>query len=421
MEIKNIIARQIIDSRGNPTVEADVWLKNGVFGRAAVPSGASTGSHEAVELRDNGPSYRGQSVTKATENIHNAIKPALVGMNAAEQALIDQKMKQLDGTSNKANLGANAILAVSLACAHAAAKSQNLLLYAHVNNLAGNPAKSLPMPMMNILNGGKHANGSADFQEFMIVPIGAATFKQAVQMGSEIFHSLKNQLTSHGFSTAVGDEGGFTLPISKQNSEALDAVSKACTSAGYQPGKDIVFAMDIAASEFFENGQYLLHAENRRLTEQEMITYIQELAQQYPIASIEDPLAEDAWSSWTSLTDAIANVQVVGDDLLVTNPERIKRAIDTSAANAVLIKPNQIGTLTETLEAIKMAQTAGWRTIISHRSGETEDTTIAHIATGTGAGQIKTGSMSRGERTAKYNELLRIEEIDPSLHLNHPF
>lgn len=415
MKIVHIDARQILDSRGNPTVEADVWLEGGVFGRAAVPSGASTGIHEAHELRDGGKAFGGLGVTKAIKNIETEILAVLKGVRADDQFMVDQKMIDLDGTPNKSRLGANAMLAVSLAAAHAAAKARQILLYAHINDIAGNPEKCLPVPMMNVLNGGKHASGSSDFQEFMIVPQHCESYAATVQMGSEIFQALKHEITAAGASTAVGDEGGFTFPIQSANTEMLDLLSKACIAAGYQPGVDVAFALDVAASEFYDKERYILQTENRAITSGMMIDYLEEIAQKYPVISIEDGLAEDDWDSWTKLTNKLGHLQLVGDDLLVTNPERLERAIDLHAGNAILIKPNQIGTLTETIRAIQIAKEHGWRTIVSHRSGETEDVTIAHIAIGTGAGQIKTGSLSRSERTAKHNELMRLELIDPTL------
>lgn len=417
MKIVRIVARQILDSRGNPTVEADVWLDDGSFGRAAVPSGASTGVHEAHELRDGGKAFAGLGVLTAVKNIEEEIFPALVDMPADDQAAVDQKMIELDGTENKSRLGANAILAVSLAVAHAAAKAKGVLLYAHINDLAGNPNKSLPMPMMNVLNGGKHASGSSDFQEFMLIPRSAGTFAQAVQMGAEIFHSLKQEIAASGASTAVGDEGGFTFPITSANTEMLDLLLSAVQNAGYKPGDDVVFALDVAASEFYQKERYVLATEERALSTELMIDYLEEISKRYPVVSIEDGLAEDDWEGWCSLTQQLTSQQLVGDDLLVTNPKRLQQAIDKKSGNAILIKPNQIGTLTETIEAINLAKAHGWRTIVSHRSGETEDVSIVHIAVGTGAGQIKTGSLSRGERTAKYNELMRLESIDETLKL----
>jgi enolase len=415
MRIINITARQILDSRGNPTVEADVWLDGGAFGRAAVPSGASTGVHEAHELRDGGDKFNGLGVEKAVSAIQDEILPLLKGVFADDQFLIDQKMIDLDGTANKSRLGANAILAVSLAVAHAAAQARGVALYKHINDIAHGPEMSLPMPMMNVLNGGAHAANSSDFQEFMVVPSGATSFSGAVRMGAEIFQALKKELSLVGISTAVGDEGGFTYPVKQSNMEMLNLLFKACRSAGYEPGQDVSFAMDVAASEFYQQGRYVLQTEDRALTTEMMIAYLEEIAHRYPVVSIEDGLAEDDWAGWSSLTEKLGRLQLVGDDLLVTNTERLQRAITERAGNAILIKPNQIGTLTETIRAITLAKENGWRTIISHRSGETEDVTIAHLAVGTGAGQIKTGSLSRSERTAKYNELMRIEEADTSL------
>lgn len=421
MKILNITARQIIDSRGNPTVEAEVLLEGGYMGRSAVPSGASTGVHEAHELRDGGEAYGGLGVTNAVNNIINKIQPILIGVSADDQFLIDQKMIDLDGTQNKSNLGANAILAVSLSVAHAAAKARNIALYKHINDIAHRPQMSLPLPMMNVLNGGKHATGSSDFQEFMIIPRNRQSFADVVRVGSEIFQSLKKVLAESGISTAVGDEGGFTCPVSSSNTEMLDVLNVACRAAGYVPGEDVSFAMDVASSEFYIDGEYVLKTENRSLSTPEMNAYLEQIAHHYPVVSIEDGLAQDDWDGWIAQTKVLGGIQLVGDDLLVTNTVRLKKAIEISAGNAILIKPNQIGTLTETINAIKMAKEHGWRTIISHRSGETEDITIAHLAVGTGAEQIKTGSMSRSERTAKYNELIRIEEMDNSLTLADPF
>lgn len=421
MRITQIVARQILDSRGNPTVEADVWTEHGLFGRAAVPSGASTGSHEAHELRDGGSAFGGKGVLNAVKNITDEIAPVLAGIPVDDQFLIDQKMIDLDGTPNKSRLGANAILAVSLAAAHAAAKERGLILYAHINDIAQRPSKSIPMPMMNVLNGGQHANDSTDFQEFMIIPVGAQTFAEGIQIGAEVFQALRSRIAKMGLSTAVGDEGGFTYPVKKSNSEALDLLAEAVADAGYKLGKDVAFAMDAAASEFHKNGSYLLSAESRTLDTAALIKYYSELATKYPIVSIEDGLFEDDWDNWQKLNQQLGKLQLVGDDLFVTNTERIQRGINLQCANAVLIKPNQVGTLTETIRAIQLAQESGWRTIISHRSGETEDVSIAHIAVGTGAGQIKTGSLSRSERTAKHNEIIRIEAIDPTISLAKPF
>jgi enolase len=420
MKIERLVARQILDSRGEPTVEADVYLENGLFGRAAVPAGASTGSHEAHELRDGGKAFGGKGVLKAVANIEGEIAAQLYGLMADDQFLIDQKMIDLDGTPNKSRLGANAILAVSLACAHAAARARGVLLYVHINDIAHNPLKSLPRPMMNVLNGGKHASNSADFQEYMIIPQQAESYAQAVQIGAEVFQSLKSEIAASGASTAVGDEGGFTYPV-KSNTEMLDLLCKAVTSAGYQLGKDVSFALDVAASELYKNDSYLLKTEDRQLNSDEMIDYLIKITQDYPILSLEDGLDQDAWAAWQKLTSKLDNSQIVGDDLLVTNPDRLQRAIDHKAGNAILIKPNQIGTLTETIQTIQLAKQHGWRTVVSHRSGETEDVTIAHLAIGTGAGQIKTGSLSRTERTAKHNELMRMELVDETLKLANPF
>lgn len=421
MKIKNVIARQILDSRGVPTLEAEVWLESGVFGRAAVPSGASTGVHEALELRDGDNAFHGKSVYKALYNVESIIGPALKGKFADDQFSIDQTMIDLDGTENKSNLGANAILAVSLANAHAAAKERGLLLYAHINDIAGNPEMSLPIPMMNVLNGGKHATQSSDFQEFMIVPVGAESYSDCIRIGSEVFHSLKEVITEDGQSTAVGDEGGFTYPVSS-NSQMFDLLIEACKRAGYEPGKDVCFATDVAASEFYkDDSTYHLSVENTFLDAAEMITYLESLTKKYPLVSIEDGLDQDDWDNWRLLNKRLATTQLVGDDLLVTNAHRLQKAIEQNACNSILIKPNQIGTFTETLRVIQLAQKNNWHTIVSHRSGETEDVTIAHIAVGTGSGQIKTGSLSRSDRTAKHNELLRLESIDSTLRLKNPF
>lgn len=422
MEIKHVEARQILDSRGNPTIEADVWLSSGVFGRAAIPSGASTGAHEAHELRDGGSAYGGKGVLKAIANIHEQILPAIHGMRADDQFAIDARMIELDGTPNKSNLGANAILAVSLAVAHAAAKARNIILYVHINDIAGNPQKMVPMPMMNILNGGQHAAGSTDIQETMIVPIGSTTYAESVRVGSEVFQSLKSVLHDKGYSTTVGDEGGFAPAVKGGNREALDLTIEAIKLAGYTPGKDVALALDVAASELYKDKSYVFASEQKTRTTDELTHWYGELIKDYPIVSIEDGLAEDDWEGWQRQTQKLGNgFQLVGDDLLVTNTERLQHAIDMHAGNAILIKPNQIGTLTETVRAIALAKESGWNTIISHRSGETEDVTIAHIAIGTGAGQIKTGSLSRSERTAKHNEIMRLESIDPTLNFNNPF
>jgi enolase len=421
MEIKHIDARYILDSRGNPTVEADVWLTSGVFGRASVPSGASTGAHEAHELRDGGKPFGGKGVQKAIDNIQYEILPVLRGMRADDQFAIDARMIELDGTTNKSRLGANAILAVSLATAHAAAKARGILLYLHVNDIAGNPQKSIPMPMMNILNGGQHAAGSTDIQETMIVPVGAHSYHDAIRMGVEIFQELKNVLRDTGYTTTVGDEGGFAPAVRGGNVEALELALQATKQATYEAQKDIAIALDVAASELFANGQYSFASEKTARSTTELIAWYKKLLAEYPIVSIEDGLAEDDWEGWTELTKQLAGIQLVGDDLLVTNTDRLREAIQMKAGNAILIKPNQIGTLTETIKAVGLAKENRWNTILSHRSGETEDISITHIAVGTGAGQIKTGSLSRSDRNAKHNELLRLESIDPTIPFSNPF
>ena len=410
--IVNIHARQILDSRGNPTVEAEVLTENGVMGRAAIPSGASTGKHEAVELRDGDKrTYLGMGVLKAVHNIKKSINEELKGIYVSEQELIDQKMIDLDGTPNKANLGANAMLAVSLACAKAAALESGQPLY---NYIGGVNARELPIPMMNILNGGSHADNSIDFQEFMVMPVGAASFSEALQMGTEVFHHLKSELQAQGHSTNVGDEGGFA-PNLGSNEEAIQVVLKAIESAGYTPGVDMYIAIDAAASEFFnleENVYHLHQSTGEKLTPEEMVSFWADWVEKYPILSIEDGLDEDDWQGWKSLTDKIGNkVQLVGDDLFVTNVDRLVRGIENNIANSILIKVNQIGTLTETINAVKMAQNSSYTSVMSHRSGETEDTTIADLAVALNCGQIKTGSASRSDRMAKYNQLLRIEEM----------
>ncbi len=402
-------AREVLDSRGNPTVEAEVLLDDGSAGRAIVPSGASTGSHEALELRDNDPNrYHGKGVLKAIQNIHDKIAPALENFPADNQAALDALLLELDGTPNKSHLGANAILAVSLAVAHAAALSYGVPLHQYLGGINGN---ILPVPLMNILNGGKHADNTVDIQEFMIVPVGAPTFAEAVRMGAEIFHSLKKILRQKGYQTAVGDEGGFA-PMLKSNEEALDLLLQAIEASHYQPGRDVLLALDVAASEMYQDGKYVFYkSTNQAKSAEEMVQWYEHLVQQYPIVSIEDGMAENDWDGWKLLTEALGNrIQLVGDDLFVTNPEFLRKGIEEGIANAILIKLNQIGTLTETLETIQMAQSAGYGVIISHRSGETEDTTIADLAVGTNAGQIKTGSLCRTDRIAKYNRLLRIEE-----------
>ncbi len=408
-DIEQIRAREILDSRGNPTVEVDVLLTSGASGRAAVPSGASTGEHEAVEMRDGDKSrYLGKGTQKAVENVGREIAPALLGVDAADQVLIDQKMIELDGTPNKGRLGANAILGVSLACAKAAASQAGLPLYKY---LGGPSARTLPVPMMNIINGGSHSDNNVDLQEFMVMPVGAATFREALRMGAEVFHSLKAVLKASKLNTAVGDEGGFA-PDLGSNEEALDVIMKAIDQAGYKAGSDILLALDPASSEFYQEGRYVFHwSDGKQRSAADMVDFYASLVDRYPIVSIEDGLAENDWEGWRALTGRLAErVQLVGDDLFVTNTERLKRGIDENIANSILIKVNQIGTLTETLAAIQMATQAGYTAVISHRSGETEDTTIADIAVATNAGQIKTGSASRTDRICKYNQLLRIEE-----------
>jgi len=411
MKIIDIHARQILDSRGNPTVEADVRLSDDTIGRAAVPSGASTGSHEAIELRDGESAYGGKGVTKAVAYINGEIRSALIAAEDLDQASLDKIMIELDGTNNKGRLGANAILAVSLAFAKAAAISRKQPLYVYVAGLAGNQTFTLPLPMMNIINGGAHAAGSTDIQEFMIMPVGAKSFSHCIQIGAEIFHSLAKVLNSHGYSTTVGDEGGYAPAVKNGNAEALELIAEATKNAGYTLGTDVVLALDVAASELIENGKYNLKTEAKQLTSDDMINFYRDITSRFPVVSIEDGLAEDDWTGWQSLTEQLGDkIQLVGDDLLVTNTDFLKRGIAEKSANAILIKVNQIGTLTETINAVTMAHEAGWKAVISHRSGETEDTTIAHLAVGLNTGQIKTGSLSRSDRVAKYNELMRIEE-----------
>jgi enolase len=407
--IAKVIGREIIDSRGNPTVEVEVFLDSGFMGRAAVPSGASTGSHEALELRDKDPKrYLGKGVRKAVNHIHRLIAPKLLGMDALDQKRIDSTLIRLDGTPNKARLGANAILGVSLACARAATNHLGVSLYRH---LGGPAVNRLPLPLMNILNGGAHADNNLDIQEFMILPAGAKSFKEALRMGVEIFHHLKSILKGKGYKTSVGDEGGFA-PDLQSNEEAFTLIVEAIRKAGYRPGKDVGLGIDAAATEFYRNGFYFLKAEKKpKLTSTEMIAYYENLIKKFPILTIEDGLAEDDWKGWKAMTLRLGKkIQLVGDDLFVTHPARLSKGIKEGVANAILIKLNQIGTLTETLEVIGMAKKAGYRTIISHRSGETEDTTISDLAVATHAGQIKTGAPSRTERVAKYNQLIRIEE-----------
>lgn len=405
--ILDIHARQILDSRGNPTVEVDVVLESGVEGRAAVPSGASTGAYEACELRDGGDEYNGKGVIKAVNNVNTEILEALVGLDAEEQLFIDQAMIELDGTPNKARLGANAILGVSMAVAKAQAAELDMPLWRYVG---GAYAHTLPTPMMNILNGGEHADNPVDIQEFMIMPVASEDFSEGLRAGAEVFHALKKQLSDAGLNTNVGDEGGFA-PAVNSSEEALDFIMKSIEKAGYTPGEDIVLALDSASSEFYKDGKYNLKGEGKVLGSDEMVRYYEDLCAKYPIVSIEDGMDEDDWAGWTNLTATIGDkVQLVGDDLYVTNAERLARGIEEKAGNAVLVKVNQIGTLSETLKTIEMAKKAGFGVVLSHRSGETEDATIADLAVATNAGQIKTGSLSRSDRTAKYNQLLRIEE-----------
>ncbi|WP_376963365.1 phosphopyruvate hydratase [Azospirillum sp. A26] len=406
--ITEIRAREILDSRGNPTVEVDVSLETGAFGRAAVPSGASTGAHEAVELRDGDKSrFGGKGVLKAVQSVNGELAKALIGMDAADQRVLDMTMIEIDGTENKGRLGANAILGVSLAVARAAAEDAGLPLYRYVG---GAFASLLPVPMMNIINGGAHADNPIDIQEFMIMPVGAETGADAIRMGSEIFQSLKKKLKDAGHNTNVGDEGGFAPNIGSTD-EALGFVMKAIEAAGYKPGDDVMLALDAASTEFFKNGKYELAGEGKSLSPEQMVAYWADLAGRYPIISIEDGMAEDDWEGWKALTDAIGSkVQLVGDDLFVTNPKRLAQGIRQGVANSILVKVNQIGTLSETLEAVDMAHKAGYTAVLSHRSGETEDSTIADLAVATNCGQIKTGSLSRSDRLAKYNQLIRIEE-----------
>ena len=409
-EIIEVQGRQILDSRGNPTLEVDVTLESGAMGRASVPSGASTGSREAVELRDKDSKvYMGKGVFKAVKNVNTKLAPEIIGIEVTEQVLIDQLMIKMDGTANKSKLGANSILGVSLAVAQAAANDLDLPLFHYIG---GANAKELPVPMMNVLNGGAHADNNVDIQEFMIVPVGAKSFSSALRMGVEVFHHLKAVLKKGGFNTSVGDEGGFA-PDLESNEQAIEILIKAVKSAGYKIGKDILIALDVAASEIFSNKKYTLAAEgNCKLTSSEMVDYLANLAGKYPIISIEDGLAENDWQGWKKLTDAIGDsVQIVGDDLFVTNTNILSKGINEGVANSILIKVNQIGTLTETLDAVEMAKRAGYTAVISHRSGETEDTSIADISVAVNAGQIKTGSLCRTDRTAKYNQLLRIEEV----------
>ncbi|MBL8480206.1 MAG: phosphopyruvate hydratase [Sterolibacteriaceae bacterium] len=406
--IVDVVAREILDSRGNPTVEADVLLESGVMGRAAVPSGASTGSREAIELRDGDAArYLGKGVVKAVENVNTEISEAVIGLDAEEQTFIDMALIDLDGTENKSRLGANAMLAVSMAVAKAAAEEAGLPLYRY---FGGSGPMSMPVPMMNVINGGAHANNNLDIQEFMILPVGAASFREALRCGAEVFHNLKKLVDKRGYPTTVGDEGGFAPNVSG-NDEAIELILKAIESAGYTPGQDVVLGLDCASSEFYKDGKYILASEKLELSSEAFADYLATLADRYPIISIEDGMAEGDWAGWKVLTDKLGKrVQIVGDDLFVTNPKILKEGIQKGIANSILVKINQIGTLTETFAAVEMAKRAGYTSVISHRSGETEDSTIADIAVGLNAMQIKTGSLSRSDRIAKYNQLLRIEE-----------
>ena len=408
LEIVDVVARQIIDSRCFPTVEVEIYLEDGTMGRAAVPSGASTGMYEAVELRDGDKGvYQGKGVLKAVENVNDTIAEELIGCNVFDQTYIDKMLIELDGTNNKGKLGANAILGVSLAVANAAANALGIPLYRYIG---GVNAKVLPVPMMNILNGGSHADNSVDLQEFMIMPAGAGSFSEALRMCAEVYHTLKKTLHEKGYSTAIGDEGGFA-PNLKSNAEAIDVILEAITKAGYKPGEDMFIAIDAASSEYYKDGKYVLENEGKTLTSAEMVDFFEEWVNKYPIISIEDGMAEEDWEGWKLMTERLGKkVQLVGDDLFVTNTERLEKGIDLGVANSILIKLNQIGTLTETLNAIEMANRAGYTAVVSHRSGETEDTTIADLVVAVNAGQIKTGAPARSERVAKYNQLLRIEE-----------
>ena len=421
VKISKVQARWILDSRGNPTVEAVVGLDDGSRGQAAVPSGASTGAAEALELRDGGSRFMGKGVDRAVANVNQQIAPALIGMEAADQRAVDRTMLQLDGTDNKSKLGANAILAVSLATAKAAASSEDLALWRYIAQLTDTSETSLPLPMMNIMNGGAHANWTTDIQEYMIMPIGAPSFAEAVRQASEVFHHLGKILKEQGYPTTVGDEGGYAPHLRGGNGEPLKLIEQAVAQAGYQLGQDFVLALDVAASEFYRDGYYELKNDNAKLNTDQMIDYVRGLVAGNPLASVEDGLAEEDWAGWTKLTERLgAETQLVGDDLLVTNTQRLQKAIDLKAGNAILVKPNQIGSLSETIDAVKLAKANGFNTVMSHRSGETEDTTIAHLAVGLGCGQIKTGSLSRTDRVAKYNELLRIAEANPDMPFVKP-
>lgn len=419
--IKEIKGRQILDSRGNPTVEADVILESGVLGRAAVPSGASTGSGEALELRDGGSAFGGKAVTKAVTNVNESIKQALIGEDAEDQTNIDKIMLDLDGTENKSNLGANAILAVSLAAAKAVANEKGIELWQYIAEKT-NSKPVLPLPMMNVMNGGAHAGWATDIQEYMIMPVGANNIFEAVQMGAETFHALAKVLKAKGYPTTVGDEGGYAPKVQNGNEEPLQLISQAIEDAGYKLGEDIAFASDPASSEFYKDSKYDLKANNKVLSSEEMIAFYEDLTSKYPFVSIEDGLAENDWDGWKLLTEKLGSeIQLVGDDLMVTNVKLLQKSIELGVGNAILIKPNQIGSLSETISAVKLAQENGYNTVMSHRSGETEDTTIAHLAVGLGCGQIKTGSLSRTDRVAKYNELMRISEANPELDFAKPF
>jgi enolase len=426
-KIKEVLARWVLDSRGNPTVEADVFLASGAFGRAAVPSGASTGSGEALELRDGGVAFGGKGVNFAAENVRTVIGPALLDVDATDQKQVDQIMLELDGTENKSKLGANAILAVSLAAAKAAAISQHQTYYQHFARLAENTDLKIPMPLMNVENGGAHADFATDFQEYMIVPKAARSIADAVRMGAEVFHALKKVLKANGYDTLVGDEGGYAPRVRGGNNEPLERIVEAIQAAGYDLWRDFVLAQDIAASEFRADGDdvnrgYKLKTNGEWKSSDDLINWYSALYDQFNVRSIEDGLGEDDWDDWKRLTERLGDkMQLVGDDLLVTNPRLLQKAIDEKACNAILVKPNQIGTLTETIEAVNLAKRNGFRTVMSHRSGETEDVTIAHLAVGLGCDEIKTGSLSRSDRVAKYNELLRISEFNPSLPFSKPF
>ena len=422
-KIKSVRALQILDSRGNPTVEAVVELEGGFIGRAIVPSGASTGSGEALELRDgDATKFGGKGVLKAVENVNGVIANALIGADASDQKAIDQIMLDLDGTENKSNLGANAILSVSLATAKAEAFAENMPLYKYIAKISDTKELSLPMPMMNVSNGGMHADWATDMQEYMIMPISATTIADAVRMGSEVFHALRKVMKSRGYKVTVGDEGGYAPDVKNGNEEPLEMIGEAVRAAGYDFGKDIAICLDPASSEFYKEGKYDMKVDGSVRTGDDMVEFYTKLAEKYPIVSLEDGLAESDWATWAKITAALGDkLQLVGDDLLVTNTKLLQRAIDEKACNSILIKPNQIGSLTETIAAVKLAHNNGFTSVMSHRSGETEDTTIAHLATGLNCGQIKTGSLSRSDRIAKYNELLRIADENPELSLAKPF